>query len=262
MGILNVTPDSFFDGGQHNKLEAALRKASEMIEEGAGIIDVGGYSSRPGAVDISIEEETNRVVPVIRALRRQFPDILISIDTFRAEVARKAIEAGANIINDISGGLLDSAIFDVAAEHQVPYILMHMKGTPQNMKAQASYENLIPELLDYFVQRIALARKAGVTDIILDPGFGFAKTIAHNYELLDKLDIFKILHLPLLIGISRKSMIYKTLETTPEEALNGTSILHALALKHPIHILRVHDVKEAKEAITLVAASEKGKGSF
>ncbi|MBC7451771.1 MAG: dihydropteroate synthase [Cytophagales bacterium] len=252
MGIVNVTPDSFFDGGQHNSLQQALELASDMVKSGVDIIDVGGYSSRPGAEDISIEEEIKRTQHVIKEMRERFPQLLISIDTFRSEVAQKAIEAGADMINDISGGAIDPQILAVAAQCKVPYILMHMKGTPQTMREQASYENLVGDILDYFTTRIALARKAGVTDIIIDPGFGFAKTMDQNYELLRKLDVFKILNVPVLVGVSRKSMIYKILDNTAAEALNGTTVLNAIALMNRINILRVHDVKEARETITLV----------
>jgi len=252
MGILNCTPDSFYDGGKNNAIENALVHAAGMIGDGAEIIDIGGYSSRPGAADVTEKEEIERVVPVIKTIRKQFPHILISIDTFRANVAAGAIDAGANIINDISGGTLDPDMFSTAAVYKVPYILMHSKGTPQTMNSLTSYEDLINEMLGYFIERTALAREAGIRDIIIDPGFGFAKTIDQNYELLKKLSIFSILNLPVLVGVSRKSMIYKTLESSASEALNGTTVLHAMALMNRIQILRVHDIKEAKETIQLV----------
>ena len=252
MAILNCTPDSFYDGSVNRSVKSAVERASWMIAEGAEIIDVGGYSSRPGAADVPLKEELERVVPVIEAIRENFPDILISIDTFRSTVASKAIEAGANIINDISGGMLDPEMFATVAKYQAPYILMHSKGTPQTMNNLSNYEDLVSDMLGYFIDRIEQARIAGIKDIIIDPGFGFAKTIDQNYELLKKLKIFTILNLPVLVGVSRKSMIYKTLENTPSEALNGTTVLHSMALMSNIQILRVHDIKEARETIQLV----------
>lgn len=252
MGILNVTPDSFFDGGRYQQNDAILKQAEKMITEGADFIDVGGYSSRPGAADISAEEETNRVVPVIALLKKEFPSIILSIDTFRASVARHAIEAGASIINDISGGQQDDAMFTTVADLQVPYILMHMRGTPQTMTQQTQYTHLVKEVADYFTQRVIQLQTLGAKDIIIDPGFGFAKNVEQNFTLLTNLDHLKILSKPILVGLSRKSMIWKTLETTPDFAQNGTTVLNTIALMKGASILRVHDVKEAKEAIRLV----------
>ncbi|HEY1025453.1 MAG TPA: dihydropteroate synthase [Sphingobacteriaceae bacterium] len=253
MGILNITPDSFFDGGQHNALDAALKRTSEMLEEGAEMIDIGAYSSRPGAADISLQEETDRLLPVLQTLIREFPDLVISIDTFRSEVARMAVAEGAHIINDISGGELDAEMFRTVAELRVPYILMHMKGTPQTMQQQARYGNVVNEVLDYFAEKTGQLTGLGVKDIILDPGFGFAKTTEHNFHLLDKLETFKILDFPLLAGMSRKGMIWKTLEITPHEALNGTTVVNTIALMKGARILRVHDVKAAVEAVKIVS---------
>lgn len=252
MGILNVTPDSFFDGGKYGDEKALLTRVEKMLGEGAAFIDVGGYSSRPGATDISEAEEKRRVLPVITLLLKHFPGILVSIDTFRSAVAKACIESGAAMINDISAGSLDENMMAVAARYQVPYIMMHMKGTPQNMPQQAQYEDVVKEVLFYFSQKTAQARKAGITDLIIDPGFGFAKTPEHSYTILKRLELFKMMGLPLLVGISRKSMIYKVLETRAEEALNGTTCLHTIALLKGANILRVHDVREAVECIRLM----------
>jgi dihydropteroate synthase len=251
MGILNVTPDSFFDGGFYQNEKAILEQAKRMIDEGADFIDIGGYSSRPGAADVSEKEELNRVLPVCEMLTREFPMVPLSIDTFRSHVAGACIEAGAAIVNDIYAGQKDTNMLSVVAEAQTPYVMMHMQGTPRTMQIKPDYKNIMNEILFFFSERIARAKSFGINDIILDPGFGFGKTKYHNYELLSKLDAFHINELPVLIGVSRKSMIYKTLDITPEESLNGTSVLHAFALQKGIHILRVHDVKEAKECITL-----------
>jgi dihydropteroate synthase len=251
MGILNVTPDSFFDGGFYQNEKAILEQAKRMIDEGADFIDIGGYSSRPGAADVSEKEELNRVLPVCEMLTREFPMVPLSIDTFRSHVAGACIEAGAAIVNDIYAGQKDTNMLSVVAEAQTPYVMMHMQGTPRTMQIKPDYKNIVNEILFFFSERIARAKSFGINDIILDPGFGFGKTKYHNYELLSKLDAFHINELPVLIGVSRKSMIYKTLDITPEESLNGTSVLHAFALQKGIHILRVHDVKEAKECITL-----------
>ncbi|MFZ1807664.1 MAG: dihydropteroate synthase [Cyclobacteriaceae bacterium] len=253
MGILNITPDSFFDGGKHTDEKSILLLAERMINDGADFIDVGGYSSRPGAKDISPEEELERVIPAIKAIVKRFPKTIISIDTFRSEVAIQAIEEGALMVNDISGGELDNKMFDLVAKHHVPYILMHMKGTPQTMKSKAEYENLIKEMLDYFHPKLHQLRQLGVADIMIDPGFGFAKTIAHNFELLKQLDLLKVLDKPMVIGLSRKSMIWKTLDTDPENALNGTTVLNTIALLKGASILRIHDVKEAVEAVKLTS---------
>lgn len=251
MGILNITPDSFFDGGMLTDEKSVLLKAEKMISDGADFIDVGGYSSRPGASDISEKEELDRVIPTIEAIIKRFPECILSIDTFRSEVAKQAIESGALMVNDISGGALDSEMFALVARHHVPYILMHMKGTPQTMKSMAEYENLISEMLDYFHPKIDQLQQLGVADIMIDPGFGFAKTIAHNFELLKHLELLKVLNQPMVIGLSRKSMIWKTLNTDPENALNGTTVLNTIALLKGASILRIHDVKEAVEAVKL-----------
>ena len=251
MGILNCTPDSFFDGGKYWDPYVAFRQAEAMLKEGAAFIDVGGYSSRPGAPDVSETEELKRVLPVIEGLVEEFPEACISVDTFRSEVARKALDAGAAMVNDISAGLRDEKMLPLVAQRQVPYVMMHMRGTPQNMTEQTAYDDLVGDLLFYFSERLAVARKLGITDCIADPGFGFAKTREQNFRLLGSLENFRVLEVPLLVGISRKSMIHKTLGITPEEALNGTTALHMLALKGGAQILRVHDVKEAVECARL-----------
>lgn len=255
MGILNVTPDSFYDGGRYTGTNAILARAETMLQEGAGILDIGGYSSRPGATNISPAEEITRVIPNITAIRKAFPDCLISIDTFRASVAEAAINEGANIINDISGGELDAAMFSTAGRLKVPYILMHMRGTPQTMNGLTQYDDIILELVTYFEQKAAALQNCGVSDIIIDPGFGFAKTIEQNYEVLRRLDDLKILGLPILAGLSRKSMTYKLLEVPAAEALAGTITLNTIALMHGANILRVHDVKEAVQTVKLFKKS-------
>ncbi len=251
MGILNLTPDSFYDGGKYDSRAKVLEQAGHLYEEGAFILDLGAYSSRPGAEEVSEEEEWNRLKGVISAIKKQFPDQLIAVDTFRSEIAYRSLEEGADIINDISGGFLDNRIWKVAAEHKAPYIAMHMKGTPNTMQQLTQYSNLSLEVLDYFVEVTRLAQREGLTDLILDPGFGFAKTLDQNYELLDQLDVLKPLQNLVLVGLSRKSMIYKSLGTEPSQALNGTTALHMAALLKGADILRVHDVKEAQESITL-----------
>ncbi len=251
LGILNVTPDSFYDGGTLKNETDILEKAIKMIEEGADFIDIGGYSSRPDATDVSIEEEINRVIPVIKALKKEIPNILISIDTFRSEVAHRALDAGACVVNDISAGNLDTKMMETVAKYQVPYIMMHMKGTPQTMKQLCAYENITKEVNYYFSEKIAQARALGINDIIADPGFGFAKNQDQNFELLNNFELLQFLEIPLLAGISRKSMIYKTLNIAAQEALNGTTALHMIALQKGANILRVHDVKPAKECIQL-----------
>ena len=251
MGILNLTPDSFFDGGKHQDIPQALRHAKKMLEEGADIIDVGGMSSRPGARLITAEEECKRVLPLIEALHEELPDAVISIDTIYASTARKAIEAGAAIINDISAGRIDPGMFPTAAELQVPYVLMHMQGLPHNMQQHPVYEDVVREVFDFFTEKIGKLRQLGLHDIILDPGFGFGKTLAHNYTLLRRLSVFRAFDMPLLVGISRKSMINKVLKTTPAQALNGTTAAHVLALEQGANILRVHDVAPAREAIAI-----------
>ena len=253
MGIVNVTPDSFFDGGKLTNSDEIVGKVEKMLQDGATFIDLGGYSSKPGVDFVSESEELNRVIPIVKLLVEKFPDILLSIDTFRSEVAKQTVENGAAIINDISAGLLDENMLETVAKLQVPYIMMHMKGTPQTMQSLANYEDLLKEMNFYFSERIAKARSFGLNDIIIDPGFGFAKTIEHNYELLQNLELLQFHELPILAGISRKSMIYKTLETSPEEALNGTTFLHAFCLQKGANILRVHDVKEAVECVKLIS---------
>lgn len=252
MGIINVTPDSFYDGGKTVTTEEIIDQASKMLSEGATFLDVGGYSSRPDATKVSETEELKRVIPAIETLIAEFPEVIVTIDTFRSAVVKEAIQVGAAMVNDISGGKMDPEMFSTIARLQIPYILMHMRGTPQTMSAQTDYNNVTREVLLYFSERIALARKAGINDIIADPGFGFSKTRQQNYELLKELELFKQLEIPLLIGISRKSMIYKTLMVTPKEALNGTTALHAIALLKGVSIMRVHDVKEAVECINLI----------
>ncbi|MDB4344271.1 dihydropteroate synthase [bacterium] len=251
MGIINVTPDSFYDGGKNNSVETAITQVRKHLKEGAKVIDIGGYSSRPGADEVTEQEELNRTIPVIEAVLIAFPDTIISIDTFRSNVAKKAIEAGAAIINDISAGDLDENMFSVVAEKQVPYILMHMQGTPETMQNNPNYKNIIQEITHYFSEKINTLRKKGVIDIIIDPGFGFGKTLEHNYEILGKLNHFQLLNVPILAGVSRKSMIYKLLEISPQESLNGTIAANIIALRNGATILRVHDVKEAAECVKL-----------
>ena len=252
MGILNATPDSFFDGGQALNDEVIILKVNSMEYNGAKIIDIGGYSTRPGAADISEEEELNRVLPIVKLIRSNFSDLIISVDTFRSNIAKKCVEAGADIINDVSGGNLDDKMFDCIANIKVPYVLMHIKGNPQNMQENPTYINVVKEVHQYFEEKISILNAKGIYNIILDPGFGFGKTVEHNYELLKNLDQFNSFGLPILAGVSRKSMINNVLNTTPEEALNGTTILNTLALTKGAKILRVHDVKEANECIQLV----------
>ena len=251
MGILNVTPDSFFDGGLYNTEKKVDIQVTKMIEDGMDILDVGGYSSRPGAKEISINEEIDRVIPVVKFIRKKYPELILSVDTFRSEVARNCLDLGIDIINDISAGCIDKNILDVVAEYNCPYIMMHMKGTPQTMQINPEYENLIKELLIYFAKRIYLAREKGIIDIIVDPGFGFGKTLDHNYTIMKKIENFKLLDLPILVGISRKSFITKQLDIDKKDSLNGTTALNMYFLEENINILRVHDVKEAKECIML-----------
>ncbi|APA00687.1 dihydropteroate synthase [Flavobacterium commune] len=251
MGILNITPNSFFDGGKYSSEEEIIAKVEKMLAEGATFIDIGAYSSKPSAEYVSEEEELNRIVPVVQLLVKHFPEILISIDTFRSEVARACIENGAAMINDISAGNLDDKMLEIIAQYNVPYIMMHMRGTPQNMQSMTEYEDIVKEVLLYFSEKISQARSLGINDLIVDPGFGFAKTITQNYEVMRKLELFHILELPILIGISRKSMIHKTLEITADEALNGTTVLNTIALTKGAQILRVHDVAAAVECVKL-----------
>lgn len=256
MGILNITPDSFYDGGTHTNEKDILFHVESMLNEGATFIDVGAYSSRPNADHVSEDEELKRIIPIINLILKEFPETLLSIDTFRSSIAKQGIEAGACMINDISAGKLDPNMLQTIADLRVPYIMMHMRGTPQNMQQQTEYDNLTKDILFYFSERIAVARQLGITDLIVDPGFGFAKNIEQNYILLNKLELFKMIEKPLLVGLSRKSMIYKTLNTSAIDALNGTSILNTIALQKGASILRVHDVKEAMECVKLVEKLE------
>ena len=253
MGILNVTPDSFYAGSRMETEKDIINRLHQITSEGASILDIGAYSSRSGAEHISTEEEMNRLRTGLDLVRKHQPEAVVSVDTFRADVAKMCVEEfGAAMINDISAGQLDAAMFGTIAQLGVPYIMMHMQGTPQNMQMNPHYDNLLKEVFLYFAERVQKLRDLGVKDIIIDPGFGFGKTLEHNYELMNHLDEFRLFELPLLVGISRKSMIYKLLGTTPEEALNGTTVLNTLALMKGANILRVHDVKAAKEAVTLV----------
>lgn len=252
MGILNLTPDSFFDGGKYKDETSILQQVEYMLNHGATFIDMGAYSSRPGAEHVPEDEELQRMLPVIDLILTKFPDTLISVDTFRSKVAAESIEHGAALINDISAGNLDAAMFDTVAHYQVPYIMMHMKGTPQSMQKQATYSDVIKDLRSYFSEKIQETTSKKINDIIIDPGFGFAKTTEQNYTLLNHLDLFQTFGLPILIGLSRKSMIYKVLESSPQEALNGTTALHTIALLKGTNIIRAHDVKEAMECVKLV----------
>jgi dihydropteroate synthase len=251
MGVLNLTPDSFYDGGKFKNEKEALEQVGKNIQDGMDILDIGAYSSRPGADHISEEEELKRQSSVLQQITKEFPDLIISIDTFRSEVAKASIDQGAHIINDISAGNLDVNMMDFIADSQVPYIMMHMRGTPQTMKSMTSYEHLVTDIISYFSKKVMEARAKGINDILIDPGFGFAKTIDQNFELLNHLKALKSLNLPVLSGISRKSTIYKTLNIDAKEALNGTTALNMVALMNGSSILRVHDVLEAKQCITL-----------
>ncbi len=251
MGIINITPDSFYEGSRLQTNEKILFQAKKMIEEGASIIDIGGQSTRPGSERISVKEELQRVLPALEIILKNFPDTIISVDTYQSEVAEETIKAGASMINDISSGNMDNEMINTVAKLGVPYICMHMKGTPENMQQQPKYENITKEILDFFIKKIDECKHAGINDVIIDPGFGFGKTISHNFTLLKHLSVFKMLEKPIMAGLSRKSTIYKTLGITSGDALNGTTVLNTLALQNGANILRVHDVKEAKEAITL-----------
>ena len=251
MGVLNVTPDSFYDGGVFSNEKKILVQVEKMILDGADIIDVGGYSSKPGAKTISLEEEEKRVIPIIKLINKTFNKVVISVDTFRSEIAEKSLDEGASIINDISGGDIDKNIYQIAYKYKAPYIMMHMKGIPSNMQNNPKYENINHDIIKDFTSKIDSAEKKGVCDIIIDPGFGFGKTIQHNYQILNNLKLYTVLKKPILVGISRKSMIYKLLKTDPSKALNGTTSLNTIALINGANILRVHDVKEAKEVIKL-----------
>ncbi len=252
MGILNLTPDSFYDGGKFKSEIDILKQIEKMLKEGADFIDIGAYSSRPDAKHISEDQELNRIIPVLELIISEFPDILISIDTFRSSIAKNCIEAGASMINDISAGNLDDKMFSTISKLQVPYIIMHMKGSPQNMRSQTNYSDLIGDIIFYFSKKINELRSLGVNDVIIDVGFGFSKTLDQNYELLQNLNLFETLDLPILTGISRKSMLYNYLDTTAEEALNATTVTNTIALKQGTNILRVHDVKQAVEAIKIL----------
>ncbi|WP_232372969.1 dihydropteroate synthase [Pinibacter aurantiacus] len=254
MGIINITPDSFFTGSRQQQVDGMLRQAEKMLLEGAAILDIGGQSTRPGSDLITAEEELQRVVEPVKTLHEHFPEAFISVDTFYSKVAKETVENGACIINDVSGGTLDEDMLSTVGKLKVPYICMHMRGTPQNMHEFAHYENVTREVLDFFIERIDLCKKNGIHDIIVDPGLGFAKTFAHNFEILKNLSVLKMLEKPLLIGLSRKGMIYRTLGTTAEEALNGTTVLNTVSLMNGASILRVHDVREAVEAVKLVGA--------
>ncbi|KAF2517942.1 dihydropteroate synthase [Flavobacterium foetidum] len=251
MGILNVTPNSFFDGGKYKNEDEIISQVDKMLSEGATFIDIGAYSSKPSAEFVSEQEEIDRIVPAIELILKHFPEALLSIDTFRAAVAKASIESGAAIINDIAAGELDDKMFEVIAKYNVPYIMMHMRGNPQTMQSLTQYDDIVKEMLFYFSEKVQKARTLGINDLILDPGFGFAKTTDQNYEVMQKMELFNLLNLPVLVGISRKSMIYKTLGITPQEALNGTTFLNTIALMKGAKILRVHDVKEAVECVTL-----------
>ena len=261
MGILNLTPDSFYDGGKFSSEKKILTHVVSMLENGMDILDVGGYSSRPGAKNISVKEEEKRVIPILKHLRKEFKDLIISVDTFRSEIARKSIENGADIINDISAGEIDEEIMKVVSEYNIPYIIMHMKGDPQTMQKNPNYDDVCREIITYLAQRVKKAREFKINDLIIDPGFGFGKTLQHNYEVLSNLHHFKMIDLPLLVGFSRKSMITKALEIEKEFALNGTSVLNTIALMKGAKILRVHDVKEAKECINLYNLTMNNSGN-
>jgi dihydropteroate synthase len=257
MGILNITPDSFYDGGNFNSESTILTQAAKMLSEGATFIDVGGYSSRPGAADVPVAEEIKRVVPAIKSIIKEFPEAIISIDTFRSEVARTACDHGASMVTDISGGQRDSLMFETVATLNVPYILMHMRGTPETMARDTNYQNLLRDIFDYLHVRLRELQQHGVKDIIIDPGFGFAKNREQNFELLNHLDMFHIFSKPILCGLSRKSMVWKTLNITPDDALNGTTSLNTIALLKGASVLRVHDVKQAREVVDLYLAMNK-----
>ena len=251
MGVLNITPNSFFDGGKYKNETEILFQVEKMLIEGATFIDIGAYSSKPNAEFVSENEEISRIVPVVNLVLKHFPNTILSIDTFRSQVAHATIESGAAMINDISAGNLDSNMYETIAKYNVPYIMMHMRGNPQTMQTLTDYDDIVKDILFYFSEKVAQVRSFGINDIIVDPGFGFAKTTAQNFEVLNKLELFSNLNVPVLAGISRKSMIYKTLNTTSQDALNGTTVLNTLALTKGAKIVRVHDVKEAVECVTL-----------
>jgi len=252
MGILNVTPNSFFDGGKYKNEGEIISQVEKMLSEGATFIDIGAYSSKPSAEFVTEQQEIDRIVPAVELILKHFPETLLSIDTFRAAVAKASIESGAAIINDIAAGELDDKMFEVIADYNVPYIMMHMRGNPQTMQSMTQYEDIVKEMLFYFSEKVKKARSLGINDLILDPGFGFAKTTDQNYEVLQKMELFNLLDVPVLAGVSRKSMIYKTLNNTAQEALNGTTVINTIALTKGVKILRVHDVKEAVECVNLM----------
>lgn len=251
MGILNVTPNSFYDGNRYNSEKLILNQVEKMLAEGATFIDVGAHSSKPNAALVSPEEEANRLIPVLKVVLKHFPDTILSIDTFRSTIAKMSLDCGAAMVNDISAGTLDKNMFKVVSEYLVPFVMMHMRGTPQTMNSLTNYDAIVKELIFYFSERIAVARSYGIIDLIIDPGFGFAKTLDQNYEVLQKLDLLQNLDLPILVGVSRKSMAYKPINATADEALNATSVLHTIALTKGASLLRVHDVKEAVECVKL-----------
>lgn len=257
MGILNITPDSFYDGGRYQSLDEALKRAAEMIGEGADLLDIGAVSTRPGSTAVDAAEEVQRMIPVINAIHGEFPEAILSVDTFRSETARKAVEAGASIINDISGGTVDIQMFETVAKLQVPYILMHMQGSPATMQVNPRYADVTGEVLRWLADRVFMLRQSGVNDIIIDPGFGFGKSVEQNFTMLRQLEFFSILQLPLLVGISRKSMIYKTLNISAEESLTGSIALQYQALLNGASILRVHDVKAAVQTVQMFEMVQK-----
>jgi dihydropteroate synthase len=254
MGILNVTPDSFYDGGVHNSDKKILKQVEKMLNDGAVFIDIGAYSSRPDGVNIDENEELNRVVPALELVNNKFPETIISIDTFRSKVAETCLNSGASIINDISAGEMDKKMMEIVGKYKVPYVMMHMKGNPQNMMNKINYDKMLKEIMQYFSKKINQAISHKINDIIIDPGFGFAKDVNQNFDLLNNMDILKILEKPMMVGISRKSMIYKSLQTNAKESLNGTTVLNTISLIKGASILRVHDVKEANECVKLINA--------
>ncbi|MBC8455486.1 MAG: dihydropteroate synthase [Flavobacteriales bacterium] len=254
MGILNVTPDSFYDGGVHNSEKKILDHVEKMLNDGAIFIDIGAYSSRPNAINIDEDEELNRVVPALKLINKKFPEAIISIDTFRSKVAETCLNSGASIINDISAGEMDKKMMEIVGKYNVPYVMMHMKGNPQNMIRKTNYDDMLKEIIKYFSKKINQAVSYKINDMIIDPGFGFAKDLKQNYDLLSNIDLLKILDKPIMVGISRKSMIYQSLKTNAKESLNGTTVLNTVSLIKGASILRVHDVKEANECIKLISA--------
>ncbi len=262
MGIINITPDSFYAGSRVNTMQGVIQRAGRMLDDGAGIIDVGGQSTRPGSSPILEEDELQRVIPVIASLHQHYPDAILSIDTFYSRVAKEAIDAGASIVNDVSAGTIDPLMITTVATLQVPYVLMHMPGNPENMQQHAKYKNVVLEVFDFLNFKMATLVNEGIRDIIIDVGFGFGKTLEHNFQLLHHLSFFQQLSRPVMVGLSRKATIYKTLNTTPEQALNGSTVLHTVALMEGASLLRVHDVLEAVEAVRLFSALQKEKSSF